>query len=123
MSECPSTDCDDGSNNKKHGYGMYIHKSADAGETWRQLYFQYERSALSLAVLSPDEAFVGGGGVGLQLGGGSIWHTADGGKSWAEEKIGGGYVMGLAGAKDGSGVVYASACVPAASACAYWRYS
>ena len=52
---------------------MYIHKSEDAGESWRQLYFQYERSALSLAVLSPDEAFVGGGGVGLQLGGGSVW--------------------------------------------------
>jgi photosystem II stability/assembly factor-like uncharacterized protein len=119
-----TSNCDDpqcGPNlNKTRGHGTYFHYTSDGGCTWKELFFDYEKSATAIRVLSKTEVWIGGGSSG-EFGKASAWHTTDAGKSWARTDFGSGTVMGMDFLSDGS-VGYATTC-SVASTCAVWSLS
>jgi hypothetical protein len=119
-----TSNCDDpqcGPNlNKTRGHGTYFHYTSDGGSTWKELFFDYEKSTTAIRVLSKTEVWIGGGSTG-DFGKASAWHTTDAGKSWARTDFGSGTVMGMDFLSDGS-VGYATTC-SVASTCAVWTLS
>ena len=55
VSACDQTACADGiyASNHSHGYGGYIHRTTDGGDTWAILHFEYEMAIPPRALDAP----------------------------------------------------------------------
>jgi hypothetical protein len=126
VSACDQTACADGiyASNHSHGYGGYIHRTTDGGDTWAILHFEYEMAMAHVQAISKDEVWACGGSVGI-IGHPSCWHTTDGGATWTEVMFEGepkgSALLGLSMLPDGS-TGFATTCNTLSNYCGVFKY-
>ena len=122
VSTCGETVC--AGESKDRGYGSYVLRTDNGGDTWTTGAFVYEAAFTALKVLGEDDLLIGGGETGAFSLNAFLWRSTDGGASLKQEKLSGaGIVLGLDvkwGAND-SAYAVASTCQVASSKCALWR--